>query len=38
MLGAGVGIKPQYRAAVAEELSFPVGFGWVYDVSAYGSK
>ena len=28
MLGAGVGIQPQYRAAVAEGLSFPTGFGW----------
>ena len=26
MLGAGVGIQPQYRTAVAEGLSFPIGW------------
>jgi hypothetical protein len=28
MSGAGVGIQPQYRAVVAEGLSFSFGFGW----------
>ena len=38
MLGAGVGIKPQYRGSGVEALGFPSGFAWDQIRFAMGVK